>query len=116
MSTITINGQVIDLNELPVDVLLDLQKRTQEAKADLMDKLREEMAEFLTDTVEQVVEGNLITESSTSAWVGASVSSIKVVLPNEDGTEREFSVSVRVTDVKATADRDPLFPKKRTRK
>lgn len=116
MSVITINGQAIDLSELPVDALLALQKHTQEAKADLMEKVRSDLSVLLSEAVEQIHNGGLVQESSTSPWTGASITQIQVPVTYADaeGEEHtvEYSVTVRITDTERTKEREPQFPKK----
>lgn len=107
MSTITVNGQVLDLSTLDVDALLELKKAAQDARANQVAQQKAEMAVFLQDAVEAIVDGEAITQSDTSAWVGASFAGIPVTV---DG--KAYTASIRVTDTEATKAREHLFPKK----
>lgn len=106
-TTITLNGQVIDLTALDPSVLAALSEGTRTVTADRTEKARTDLSEHVAAAVAYVVTNDMVKESSKSASVGAYVRGIRV---EHEG--RTYSVAINITDTAATVAREPLFPKK----
>lgn len=85
---------------LSMDQLLALQAQLTEAKADVMEAIRADLAELLTDTVETVVSEKLIVAHPKYASVDAYISQIPVKVG-----DRTYAVGVRIVDTQAVEER-----------